>query len=781
MKEIIALIKGNLRKQRGSMIGIVLLIFMVALFLSSVLTIRQNAQAYEDQELERLGYGDLTAWVSEVPDLNQLTDSLRNLEFVDEVQDQPLIFADYIIGDSESDSQGQLLTYEPDQYDYKVFNPAMDGYAQLELKTGEIFVSPVLKSLYGLEIGDEIHFPTVRQQPEQVFRVKGFFEDPFMGSSMIDMKSFLIHPADYHAILQQAQADPEDTLIADGAMLHLYQETQPRTLAEFNQLINEQSQLNNYAQSVYTQPVIQGFMLILQTIFAGILFVFVIILLIVALVIIGYSISSTIEQNYTNLGILKAQGFTSNKLRNSQLLQYLSAISVGLLLGFLASLLLVGRLTQLLVTTTGILVPSNLPIGLIVVAFLAILAVFALFIIVKTRKITKISPLQAIREGGDAPSTKQVSRFPLGKKQLTSGLVLRQLATGSRQYLSVTVIALLLVFFMSLVLRMNAWLGPNGEGMMDAFNPADLDIGVERIGNISAEEVENVITEHTAIIDAYQLAMPAVAINGQDYTANVISDASRFQILVGEAPTTADEILLTEFAAENLAVSLGDQVTVSYKDTTHSFTVSGIYQCANEMGNNLGMTQAGFYQIGEDNELLWCTHYFLADDTQSSTIMAELNQLFGGDVHVHENTWSGLEGIVDAMGWLLNFMYVVIAVFVLIVVVLTGSKVLHREQKDLAIYKALGFTSRHLRSMFALRFAFVGTIGSLLGTLISWLFTDRLVSLLLRMSGISNFASHLTASEALLPAAIIVVMFVVFAYLLACRIKIVSPALLAGE
>ena len=77
---------------------------------------------------------------------------------------------------------------------------------------------------------------------------------------------------------------------------------------------------------------------------------------------------------------------------------------------------------------------------------------------------------------------------------------------------------------------MDAWLGADGKGMMDAFNPADHDIGVQVFGNLSAEEAENRIRSYTDITDTYMLAMPGVAVNGVDYTANVISEPGRFHI-----------------------------------------------------------------------------------------------------------------------------------------------------------------------------------------------------------------------------------------------------------
>ena len=55
--------------------------------------------------------------------------------------------------------------------------------------------------------------------------------------------------------------------------------------------------------------------------------------------------------------------------------------------------------------------------------------------------------------------------------------------------------------------------------MMDAFNPADLDLGVQVLGKLSVEEMETMVRSYTDITDSYLLAMPSVSVNGTNYTA----------------------------------------------------------------------------------------------------------------------------------------------------------------------------------------------------------------------------------------------------------------------
>lgn len=132
-----------------------------------------------------------------------------------------------------------------------------------------------------------------------------------------------------------------------------------------------------------------------------------------------------------------------------------------------------------------------------------------------------------------------------------------------RRYLGACAVAVLLTFFASLTGRISSWLGADGKGMMDAFNPADHDIGVQSFGDLTQEEFEAVIRSYTEITDSYMLAMPNVSLNGVDMTANVITEPNRFHIIKGQTCNAENEIVITEFIASDMGLEIGDTVDVS--------------------------------------------------------------------------------------------------------------------------------------------------------------------------------------------------------------------------
>lgn len=784
------MIRAGMKRHKGSFIGIGILLFLTALSLTTVLMIALVGNSYIREEMERAGFGDLTAWASNVPDMEFLLESIREQEGVEGAEVQELVFSEYEANGMESDSEGQMIPWNSQGSEasfgdrYRFFQNNLSGYAKApeEIREDEVYVSPSMKSMMDLEPGDTITFPIARGGRKLSLTVAGYYEDPFMGSSMIGMKGFLIAGKTYEQICSVIEETGMDALARDGSMIHIETES-GMTASEINRELTENTPLSMYTEFIHSADTIAGFMAILQNAFCAIMAAFAVVLLGVAMAVMGHSISGLVEQEWKNFGILKTLGFTGRKLSGQLLVQYGGAMGVGIILGMLLAVPMAGMVSRMTVTTTGVLLPVRFPLLPCVGIFSILLLVPAGFCILRLRKIRKITPMAAIRGESDRVSVSGTTFFrnELQAKGLTFHLALRQVLTGRRRYASACLVAALLVFFASLAGRMNGWLGADGKGMMDAFNPADLDLGVQVLGKLPAEEVEQMVLSYTDIIDSYLLAMPSISVNGTNYTANVITEPERFHISRGQTSREADQVVLTEALAADLGADVGDSVTIRGNKGSREFTVSGIYHCANDMGANLGMSREGYLSIGEDDSRLWCYHYFLEDPSQQQAIMEALEQTYGGDVHVHENSWPGLFGIISAMHRMILFLYGMSAVFICIVTGMAGTKILDAERKDMGIYKSIGCSVRMLRLSFAFRFGLVAAGGAVIGTMAAIGFTDPVVSTVMQLAGISNFASGNTPGSVLLPGGMVILLFFGFAWLLSGRIRKEDMNVLTAE
>lgn len=778
-----------MKSQKGSLIGIFMLVLIITASLCAVISVWSNSNDYEKERIEQAGYGDIAYWLSEIPNRDELAAQVEALEEVEKAEVQEMIaFHRYFVQGQTEGVAGSihLLSWEDCGKNYQVYDEDMEGLQEMpeKLRDGEVYVSPSFCALYDVQTGDTLELLAKEGGTAKVFTIKGFFEDPVAGSAMMGMKQMLVTENDMQTLSGMLD---EAGKYAQGErynVFHLFRvKDSVLSDGEFQKIVNTGTDLAAEAGFSYSKETIMGFMLILYHIFAGFLLVFVMVLLVVAMLIIGHSISSGIEQNYMNMGILKAIGYTQHDLRVVWLLQYLIVIVCGMGIGIPVSSFAVRKINRLTITVTGLFVPSDIPIGRSLLALGVILLVMMAFICMKTAKIGRITPIRAIRGGAEDVYFKSRFMAPIRKRGLHFWLAYRQLVSGKKQYISACLVASLLVFFLSLTARMDAWLGPDGKGLMDSFSASRYDLGVKCTDEETAEEIEEILEERAGITDSYQFVMNRASVGQIEYLMNIISEPEYFNVLLGRSCLYQNEIVVTQSVADELRIGTGDTVAVAFEGKELDFIVSGIYQCANDMGENFGISKEGFERFLEPDaeKESYYTYYLFQNAAMTEEIAEFLKETYGDGVLIDENTWFGVDIIILALSTLMVFMYFVTIVFVLITVTLTGSKILYKEQHDLGIYKSLGYESGKLRLAFSLRFVIVSAAGSAMGILMSAALTDMFAGAMLKMCGISRFTSHLSPFRMALPAMIVSALFFLFAWFAAGRVRKVEPGILIVE
>lgn len=769
------LFKAIGRRQRGSIACVVILLFLVALSGFSSLTLWLSGERTLSAEMDRLGFGELTVWVN--ANKAALREELLSHPDVADVGVQPLIFAGYRAGGTYSDNEGQLIVYDGG-VPYRFIDADGGEISVKQVEAGKVYVSPAMQSVFGVQIGDEITFELARSNGLYALTIAGYFEDAFMGSSMIDMKSFLIAQSDWETMTRMLESTPDyDVLAHTGAMLHIRQrEGSTLSEAQFSRALNTDTDLSTYTAFAYSKDSILSYMLLLENILTGFMLAFSALLLIVSAVVMGHGLSAAIGQDRHDLAVLKTIGLSSFAIRRAYFALYGGSAALALLAGLAPSYLLANALARGMMSSTGLLVHVRFPLKIALPLLLVSFLLLFLLIAQRTAGITRIAPMRTLRvkEGAHAV------RSPLHKRGLPLFVALREVLSAKGRYVAVLLIAALLSVFLSIVGCMGAWLGPHGEGLMDAFSVAQHDLGVQPSSErIDMQQIQSIIEAASPIRETYALAMQTVSVNGQDYTANVLDQPQYFHVLEGRV-CDPNGILITHTVANALGLSVGDSVQVANGGRRASYTVSGIYQCANGMGTNIGMTREGYARIADVSGYIWCYHYILEDGSVREHLMSTLQEEMRG-IDVHTNSWSGLSGIVMVMHLVLAMIYAVSAGFILVTVSLTASKLLQVETGSMAVYKSLGATSARLRLSFSLRFLITVTAGAWGGTVLAAAFSDALIARVFRLFGIGSFTSRVSVLGMVLSPVSVMLLFFGFAWLCSRPIRRVSLVTLIQE
>lgn len=762
------LLRAAWKRQKFPVFAIFLMLFCSVLCLFCAITVYVSGTSSVEAEMDRLGFGDFTVWVDRQPE--GLSGEIARIPDVGNITAQELIYAGYEVNGKYSDDEGQLMVYH-EEVPYRFIDRSGSVTGMQEIGDGHIYVSPAMETMFDVQMGDRIAFNLSRTGGKKTFTVAGYFQDAFMGSSMIDMKSFLVNGKDYEEMLQiMEQADPVDVLARKGAMFHISKEAgSSLTGAEFHELLLTQTELAGYTDFTYRKESILSYMLLLQNIVSGFLMIFSLVLFVICLIVVKHNLTLVMEQEKGDMAILRTMGLSGKILQSVSITLYCGSGLAGVLAGAVFSMPLAKRMAAGMVTSTGMLVGIQAPAGILSAVSVVWILVLAAVVFVQTVPVLKMAPMQTLRE---TKSTHRV-RSSFSRRCLMLHIAVREVLSDKNKYLSLCLIAMILTVFLSVTGRMGAWLGPNGEGLMNAFSVAEHDLGVQPLNQtVPMDEIERVINWYSPITAQYELAMQSVAVNGQEYTANVLDDTGWFHILSGTV-CGRDSILITDTVAGEQNLQIGDAVRVSANGRTAEYRVSGIYQCANGMGTNIGMSLEGYAEIGDTAEYIWCRHYILENGAMRDYVYDYLEEHYRG-IDVHTNSWSGLSGIVFVMHMLLAGLYLVTAGIVLVTVALIAGKLLQSEKTGMAIYKSLGLSAGKLRISFALRFFLVVLCGTVVGFAAAGIFADALIGAVFRSFGIGEFSAGFSLSGNVAPLIGVPLLFVLAAWICSAKLSRVS-------
>lgn len=779
--EILTLLKANIKHKKGSFISIILLMIIISMSLMSILSVRDNSMQSVKNAYEQSGAGDIVGFITAAQLTENLLQSVENHELVGRVEKYHAIFINKAEVGEEVTTNG-WAAYKL-RSGLKFFNKKLNAYEQKvpELFDGEIYVTQGILTNMKCAVGDKMVLYTIGGRYE--FTIKGVAEEPVCGAAVIGWKDVFISDNDFEQMLSEGKAAENDDGIAEGYELHISKSDNCKlSNGKFKRQLNLDTGIIDNSLLSLTKDASINYTTIYSKIISTCMLVFTAILTVIVLIVMGHSISAGIEMEYVNLGILKSQGLTNGRLRAILILQYLMAQIIGSTVGTICALPLTKALSNVFQPITGIIAENNIAFFQSFVIILIILIISAAFVFLITRKIGKISPVRAISGGKNEIFFDSRIKAPIYKKGLSASLALRQFTSDKRRYAASMAVAAILVFFMMTITVLGDAM--NSQTTAEALGSILCNIGVsftESPDDKMREDIEKTISEYSQIEKEYYMRSSYISIDGEEMWCGMYEDVSSLVILKGRMPKYDNEIVITEIVEDELGIGIGDEVTLSYKDKSSRYIISGINQNINDMGRNFSMSLKAAEKLGIDGAR-WCG-YSISDETRADDIVKALNSRFSGKLdalHYDENGYADdiYNIAIDAMKAVI---YSFSIIFALVTVHMVCSKAFIHEKTDIGIYKAIGFTSRNLRLQFAVRFLIVSIFGSVIGSVLSILFSGRLLILLLRSIGITYLVLDFTPFTFIMPIILICICFFLFAYFISKKIKSVAVRELVVE
>lgn len=768
--EILTLLKANIRHKKGSFTSVVILTMIIAMSVTTILGIKESAfeGVYRSHEIM-----DTADFLVQFDNAGRLTD-----EMVDDVRSDSRVASveirDYLIvtksvmNDNEYTNSCMLVKMDEDT---KLLKDDISGLREdvPELKQGEIYVPQgLLSNVYG-EVGQKVTMETMAGEFE--FTVKGVFLDPLVGASVIGWKRFCIGEADYRMIEAEVAAKETEDMRGIGKALEVYKKPDcALATAQFRRELNKDTGIVDVGNSSLTRDMSIHYTILFPQVISSCLLVFIMLLLAIVLIVTVHSISMEIESNYVTFGVLKAQGFGQHKIQLLFLAQYLSAELLGAVLGIAISIPLVGVSSNMFAMITAVPAVLSVPFGQIVLLLLFLFTLSAVSILTVTIKINQISPVRAI--SGVKKEIYFDSRLnaPISKKLLSASLAFRQFTSAKRRYIGTFAIVAILVFFMMTINVLSNTFNSKSASESMGMMVTEVDVGPQKqLSTKEFAEIEKEVEKYTKIEKAYYYVNSYFSFEGEEIMGQIFQNPELLPALKGRTPIYDNEIAVSPLLLEEFELKIGDEVTVGWNGEKKTYLIVGTVQLMNDAGRCFVLSYEGAERIGYEQWLWGC--YSLESDDRAEEIVKALNGKFAGWIKARENQAMMEEAYDMVILSMQIIIYVFSLLFSLIVVHMVCAKAFVQERTDIGIYKAIGFTAGKLRLQFAVRFLTAAVFGSIIGSICSYVFSARILELLLRGIGITSFETRFDIFTFVVPIAIICMGFFSFAFLSSRKIK----------
>ncbi len=783
MKSIFTLLQANIKHKEGAFKSIIVLMTLITIAFTCIISNDDNIDRELLSSFDNTDIGDLLITVEEEDMNEQLEGFIINNSHVSRMRVEELIAVN-----GNVELAGEKMIYSDRLVKYndnlRVFNDTCDGFEEkVVLESGEVFVSYTIATACSAKKGDTLVIDT--SYGKETFIVAGFTEDPIYGSCVLAPENFFINSQDFERIKAE-RLDNESAAFKNLQivyMIHVYNNGEISDL-KLEKELNEDCGIIDKSILHTTKDSLATFTKLYSDVGIKVFFAFVILLIIVVIITIHNSINTSVEIEYVNLGILKAQGFSTWHIRFTYILQYTLALIIGMMIGLLVSIPLTKLLGGIFLPFTGILTYGELSILKCLAISIVLIVICMMFALISTIKIGKLSPVRAVRGGGDDVYFASRVQIPIKKKLLMFFIAIRQLTSKFASYMGACAIIAILVFFMISV-------GVMSKGL-------SYDTLFASMGNVKATltmydnfNMDDMEVVRTSLTNKYPLAGISyytsynVTAENVTYWIDVTEDVELWaKIYKGRAPQYQNEIAATEIFAEEAGKHIGDTIKVHTESGTQEYIITGYYQTTSHNGRTFIMNYEGGKRLNIPVE----SGYLFYDGSEEEVgdIVNWLNNAYG-DTLVAETYEIGTvdANYIDQISNMLNLVvilvYTVSCLFTLLVVIMLCNKALLREQNDIGIYKAQGFFASSLRLQFAVRFTTVAFIGSLVGIMLSQFLTAPMFSVLLRIIGITNFTSYADFGILVMPTVIICLCVFVFSYMVSYKVKKVEVRQLIVE
>ncbi len=710
------IIKNDIRKSKLITATITAFILIAAMLTALAVSLTVNLSGAVDHILLSAKATHFIQMHTGDVDSEQLWKFADGQEVVEDCQVLPFLNidgAEIVIGENSlADSvQDNGFSIQSEKFDFlldlnsKIIHPS----------NGEIYFPIYYMQGGNVKLGDKVTIHGVD------FTVAGFLRDSTMNAALVSSKRFLVSEADFEKIREFGQME----------QLIEFRLRDRVSYADFETAyLNAGLPANGPPAIIYTQ--IRLMNSLTDGIMIGVLALIVMLVIIVAFLCIRFTLLAKIEEDYREIGVLKAVGMRVSSIKKLYIAKYGVIAGIACLLGFLLSIPLSEPFLQNIRLYMGESGRQTLRLGLFCgfAGAAVIYGVVLLYVNAELQRFRKISAAQAVRFGAPRENSKSAGGFRLSNNRLFSRnafLGIKDILTRKKLYVTMLTVLIISSFIMIVpqniynTISAKSFITYMGMGICDAtlyIKPTQAQ-DVAQKGAKAADSLEaDKNVEKYAMITTKMFDMEAD--NGSTQKLRVsLGDHTAYPIIYtqGTVPQTESEIAISALYADDLAKTIGDIIVLTVDGAKKPLTVSGVYSDI----TNGGRTAQAIFKSDSGDILSVSIPITFRTGADAEGIIAQYQEHFPfAKVH-------GVEAIINQMfGPMINSVkmasYAAVGVTVWITVLVTVlfmKMLVVKDRYSIAILKSMGFTSEGIRRQYLTRSVIVLALGVVIGTMMA--------------------------------------------------------------
>ena len=617
-----------------------------------------------------------------------------------------------------------------------------DGSILEKVNQGELYITENKANAIGVEIGDKLTIEVNGANREVIFT--GKIKDALFGSNQITITRYIISVEDYNALTSAENAEE----FYGGSLVYIHSFDIDTLVKQIKPLVDNSILTFDRASMEFTY--------IFDMIVVGLLLVVSLILIAVAFVVLRFTITFTLSEEFREIGVMKAIGISNFKIRGLYLVKYLGLSVIGAVIGLVLSFPFGEMLMS--VSSQTIIVGNSNPILVNIFCAVLVIAVILLFCYGCTGKVKKMTPIDAIRNGQTGERFRKKSVMSLGKSKLsaTPFLALNDIVSSPKRY---SIITFTFFLCLSLMLMLSATVSTmNSDSLAATFGWADCDIyldskivmecmlegGDEKLEK-HLDDMEKTLAENGIPAKCYQEMVFSLPVVYGENEGNITiyqgtgTTMDMYEYTEGTAPQNTNEIAITRISAETLDANIGDTVTIKTVDGDKEYIILAFFQSMNQQGVGIRLHSNEYINYVQANGGISTQIMFTdnPDDKEIERRIDEIQRIFPD----YENIKTCAEAVADMIG-VAETLDVVKSLVVILTIVLSAlitvlmeRSFIAKEQGEIALMKAVGIRNGKICAYHTLRFLFVGIIAVIIGEIFAMPLTHLCVDPIFKMMG----------------------------------------------